>query len=114
MPLRGECVKTLDSKWRLTFPAEFAEVGLGVLFGPAANRELVRILPDTFKPPVNMANLYQRVKVRGLKTRKGYLPRVTFGKKVRRRFSLPGLKPHTQIRIVGCGDHLELYPADPR
>ena len=108
MPFYGRWERTLDAKWRLAFPAKIREgIGPSVFVTAATNGGLM-ILPGTFRPPEGEEMFFQEVSVR-----EGYFPRIVIGEDVRKQFDFR-LKPHSKVLLVGCGDHLELYPAGSR
>lgn len=107
MPFYGEWERTLDAKWRLALPASIHKgIGLSVFVAAAAENGGLRILPGTFKPLEGEERMFHEVKVKY----DGDSPRIHIGEDVRRQFRI-SLKPHSKVLIVGCGDHLELYPA---
>lgn len=109
MPFYGESRRTLE-KWRLAIPAKFQEgIGLSVFVAAAPKNRGLKILPGKFKPPKGKERMFHQVEVK----RDDYSPRILIGEDIREQFHL-SFKPDEEVLLVGCGDHLELYPAGSR
>lgn len=105
MPFYSQWERTLDAKGRLALPARIQE-GLGPsVFLAAINKGGLRILPK-FKPPKGKERMFFQVAVKY----DGTSPRILIGEDARRQFQIKGLRPGRKVLLVGCGDHLELYP----
>ena len=110
MPFYGEWERTLDARWRVALPTKIQKgIGHKVFLAATDENGGLRILPGTFKPPKGEERMFHEV---DLRKRSGSLL-ILIGGDVRRQFRF-SIKPHSKVLLVGCGDHLELYPAGSR